>query len=266
MFQQYLANSLSAPGSRRNYLCGARKWIQARGGNASALSSAESTCVYKGALVTRPHTPNPAPPLAPQDLVRVCQYLDCAAHTSPIKAALCLGFFAFLRASNLLSPTVTLWSGPHTLSRVDITSHPHGLTVVIHSSKTITASSPPAIVSLPRIPSSPACPATAWDLYVSQVPASPQSPAFILFNGRPLTPTILNEVVRDALVYLGCPYGPKFSGHSLRRGGSQAAVQAGSIRQDIAKHGTWSSIAGMKPYVPSSASTRVANNMATLFA
>ena len=44
MFQQFLA----APGSRRNYLSGAKRWILSRGGDDSALSSNEAHDVYKG--------------------------------------------------------------------------------------------------------------------------------------------------------------------------------------------------------------------------
>ena len=264
-YHQYLANSLSAPGSRRNYLCGARKWILARGGNDSAFNSSEAHDVYKGALTTRPHTPTPAPALTTRDLLLVSQYLDLIPYAAPIKAALTMGFFSFLRASNLLSPTISLWSGPHTLTRGDIVPHATGLTVVIRSSKTIALMSPPVPLSLPLIPGSPACPTTAWLNYVALLPALPSSPAFMLFNGKPLTPGVFNTVIREALVDLGCPYAAQFSGHSLRRGGSQAAISGGADKLDVTKHGTWSSPAGMRPYLPSSQSSRVASTMATLF-
>lgn len=266
MFNQFLANSLSAPGSRRNYITGARKWILARGGDDTALSAPEAQSVYKGALLTRPHTPSQAPALTPHTLTMLCQYLDSIPYTSPVKAALCIGYFAFLRASNLLSPTVTLWSGPHTLTRGDIYSHSQGLTVLIRSSKTITANCAPVPLSLPLIPGAPACPTTAWNSYTHQLLTPPDSPAFMLFSGKPLTPPVFNQVIRDALVALNCPNANKFSGHSLRRGGSQAAVYGGADRLDVSKHGTWSTQAGMKPYVPTSQSTRVANTLATLFA
>ena len=266
LYQQYLANSLSSPATRRNYTSGARIWIQARGGDASQLSSVESQAVSKGAAKLRPHKPTPAPALTPRDLVLVCQYLDHAYQALPVKAALTVGYFSFLRASNLLSPTTSLWSGPHTLCRRDVTSSPTGLVVVIHTSKTISQADKPAILSLPRIPNSPACPATAWDNYVAQVPASPYSPAFLLFDGTPLNPTQMCVVVREALSAVGCTYAMKFSGHSLRRGGSQAAIKSGSDKNDVATHGTWSSTTGMRPYLPSKSSQRVASNLGTLFA
>ena len=266
MFQQFLANSLTSPVSRQNYTSGAKKWIEARGGDTSGLRAFEAASVAKGAINLKPHHTTPAPALTPQDLVRVCQYLTGVHEAVPIKAALCVGFFSFLRASNLLSPTATLWLGPHTLTRGDITSTPSGLTVVIRSSKTIHLGTKPAVLSLPRIPNSPACPAGAWDSYTSLIPGHPLSPAFMLKDGRSVTPTHLTDVVRLALITLKVPYGHSFSGHSLRRGGSQAASAAGTEKQDIAKHGTWSKVSGLKPYVPSLHSQRVANKLSTLFA
>lgn len=266
LYQQFLANSLTSPASRRNYTSGARMWIEARGGDYSALTAFEAVSVAKGAINLKPHITVPAPALTPQDLVRVCQYLKGTIQGLPIVAALCVGFFAFLRASNLLTPTATLWQGPHTLTRGDITSNDTGLIVVIRSSKTIKKGTKPAILSLPRIPNSPACPALAWDTYTSLVPSPPTSPAFILYDGRPVTPSHLTTVVRHVLIVLGVPYGPSFSGHSLRRGGSQAAVVSGSDPKDIAKHGTWTKVSGLKPYVSSLPSQRVSDKLSTLFA
>ena len=145
MFQQFLANSLTAPASRRNYTSGAKKWIEARGGNSTALTAYEAYSVAKGCISLKPHVTTPTPALTPLDLVRVCQYLGCVVQAVPVKAALCVGFFAFLRASNLLTPATTLWSGPHTLMRGDITTNPQGLTLVIRSSKTITRGTTPAV-------------------------------------------------------------------------------------------------------------------------
>ena len=266
LFQQFLANSLTSPASRSNYTSGAKLWIEERGGDTTALRAYEPNAVAKGAAALKPHKTTPAPALLPTDLVKVCSYLQSAEDGPPLIAALTLGFFAFLRASNLLSPSTTLWSGPHTLARKHIKLTDTGLLVLISSSKTIGPTSDPVVLSIPKLPGSPACPTQAWASYVKKVPASPLSPAFTLRDGSPLTPGQLTAVVRHALGAIGCPYAASFSCHSLRRGGSQAAVKAGSHREDVASHGTWKSMAGMSAYVPSQSSTRVAASLASLFA
>ena len=261
-----MAISLTSPASRSNYTSGAKLWIEERGGDASALRAFQPNAVAKGAANLKPHKASPAPALTPADLVRVCRHLARSEDgPPPLVAALSMGFFAFLRASNLLCPSTTLWAGPHTLSRGDIRTANSGLLVLISSSKTIGPGSEPAVLSLPRIPGSPACPTQAWENYTRLYPASPLFPAFTLKDGTPLTPGHLTAQVRSALGVLGCPYAATFSSHSLRRGGSQAAVRAGCPREDVATHGTWKSPAGMSAYVPSLSSERVAASLATLF-
>ena len=103
-----------------------------------------------GAFRLAPTLPNPAPPLLPQDLISVCNYLDSTNSGKPIKAAICIGYFAFLRASNLLSPSALLWMGPHTLSRADIVSSNQGLVVTLKSSKTILPGMIPTSLHLPE--------------------------------------------------------------------------------------------------------------------
>ena len=265
LYQQYLANTLKSPLTRDNYTSGAKLWIEERGGNGDNLRSHQANYVAKGAQRLSPHIPNPAPPLMPADLVKACIYIDKAGYPV-LKAALTLGYFAFLRCSNLLSPTAIMWGGPHTLLRGDIVAYPHGLQVTIRSSKTITPGTIPTVLMLPRIQSSPACPAAAWESYTSRTPARDCDLAFTLQDGTPLTTTQLVLVLKEALASYGCPYAQDIKSHSMRRGGAQAAVAAGCDREDVAAHGTWASVNGLKAYVPSQSSFRVSAALSTLFA
>lgn len=266
LFQQYLANTLKSKISRKCYTSGATIWIQERGGDPSPLVSLEAKTVAKGAYRLAPHIPNPAPALTPSDLIEVCKYLDQAPSGLPVKAAITIGFFAFLRASNLLSPTALLWTGPHTLTRGDIVSNIDGLWVIIRSSKTILPGTPPTVIELPRIPGSPACPAAAWDAYQDMYPGPLHGPAFLTFDGHPLTPTQMVVVLQSVLSKLGCPYASSIRSHSLRRGGAQAAQMAQCSTDEIAHQGTWKSVSGLRAYVPSQTSHVVATKLATLFA
>ena len=266
LFQQFLANSLKSPISRKCYTSGAVLWLADHGGNPFSLVCRQAKQVAAGAALLNPHAPCPAPPLTPHDLLQVCAYLDTAPSGRVVKAATCIGFFSFLRSSNLLAPSVLLWRGPHTLTRKDVVSGEHGLFITIRSSKTIKLGTSPTVLSLPRIPGSIACPATAWDAYVNATPAPPGSPAFVTPFGAPLTPAQMTLVLQTGLARKGCPYAGEVTLHSLRRGGTQAAILAKSPREDVATHGTWKSVKGMKPYLPSAPSSRVAATMAALFA
>ena len=265
-FVQYLVNSLQSPTSRKNYLSGARWWILERGGDPTALTSREAKAVERGAIRLSPHVTTPAPPLHPTDLVKVAQALDNIQDGYIYKAALTMGYFGFLRTSNLLAPRAALWGGTHTLKRHDVIIHNTGLLLIIRSSKTIRLGTTPPTISLPTIPGSPVCPTAAWKAYVTRVPAHPASNAFIMTDGTHLTNNRLITVLRATLLALGSPHALTTTSHSLRRGGSQAAQLAGAAHQDIQAHGTWKAKGSLKTYLAQQSSERVAHSMAHLFA
>lgn len=265
LFIQFLANSLTAPATWKNYKSGAKWWIETRGGDISAFSTLEARAVEKGAANLSTHMPNPAPPIFPPDLKVICDYLDTKPETLPIKAAMLLAFFGFLRASNVLSPTATPWSGPHTLARADVITHPAGLALVLRSTKTRGPNSPPAVLSIPVLPGSNMCPTKAWTDYTALVPGFLTEPAFKDIHGTPLTPALIVKEMRAALHEAGRHYAASVSMHSLRRGGAQSAQAGGAQTLDIADHGTWTSNSGLKAYLPTESSTRVSHALASLF-
>lgn len=266
LFNQYLANSLASSTSCKNYLSGARRWIELRGGRIASLSSVEAKAVAKGAANLNQHVPSPSPPISPMDLKIICDFLDKSPQGLPIKAALLIGFFGFLRASNIVSPTAAEWGGPHTLLRADIITLQAGLALVLRSTKTRSINDSPTVLAIPMIPASPICPTRAWLDYKLAMPAHPTAPAFLMPDGTPLTTAPIVEAMREALHQAGAPHAAKVSMHSLRRGGSRSALLGGADREDIAQHGTWSSAAGLRAYIPPQSSIKVGEAMASLFA
>ena len=265
MFIQYLANSLTSNAARGNYKSGAKWWIEMRGGDISPFASIQVKTVEKGAANLNTHIPNPAPAITPFELNIICQHLSTVKDGVAIKAAMLVGFFGFLRASNVISPSASTWGGPHTITRADLLSHENGLVLVLKSTKTRGAYEAPAVLALPRITGSILCPTQAWAEYCVAVPGLPYEPAFKTSAGAHLTPAPIVKEMRAAVHAAQCPFSGTVSMHSLRRGGAQTAQKAGAERLDIAAHGTWASKSGLNAYVPNDSSTRVAKALASLF-
>ena len=119
-----------------NYVSGAKLYVELKSGDSSAFSSRPAGEMMKGIKAQSQHVPSQAPPLMPLDLKRVCLYLDMGGIEHHVcKTAILIGFFSFLRQSNLLSVSPTLPS-MHTLRRRDIWFAPEGLQVLVSSSKT----------------------------------------------------------------------------------------------------------------------------------
>lgn len=250
MYARFLANSYTSPVTYKNYMSGARSWVREHGGNHNLFESVLVNTVVKGTQVVSNHVPSPAPPITQHELRLITTYIHLA-NPQPIniKAAILLGFACMLRSSNLLSPTITAWNGPHTLQMADIIRVPSGLNVIIKSSKTLSNKNP--VTLQVALSSSPLlCPVRAWDSYVLHFKPPVCGPAFILPSGLPLTARPVVNVIRAALKAAGYNNYKSFSIHSLRRGAAHVAAHAGASIQDIKSQGTWASDAGLSFYLP----------------
>lgn len=249
MYIQFLKNSYTAPRTIKNYLSGARTWISEHGGNVSSFKSFEfhqlASCLTKRSL----HVPARAAPLTWEHIRIIVNFLD-KTPVVPLSAKPCvlIGFHSFLRSGNLLSPTMSSWGGPHTISAHDITVSDEGLHITIRSTKTKSDAST-VITVIPWQDDPQICPASSWMRYHHQVKPWTLGPAFLLNTGRPLTPRHLVGFMRLALRDCRDINTSRVSMHSLRRGAVQAAAAAGFNIDQIKNFRMWKSNSGVAPYL-----------------
>ena len=150
--------------------------------------------MLKGTDTLVPHNATQAPPLSPTDIMVVCDYL----------------------VSYLISPCLDRVTssprhrqsgrGVHTLRRADVMERPHGLTVLVRSSRTISHPSWGVALMVPHLSQSPYCPVSTWRRYRDQVQLPPYEACIC---NRSLTATSLVAVA--ALSRAGTPYAHKVS-------------------------------------------------------
>lgn len=249
MYTRFLGNSFSSPATIRNYLSGAKAWVGHHLGSVQAFSASEPGDVLKKVSSSLNHVPVRAYPLSPSDIALICEFLDDRPSLPlAIKPCVLLAYASFLRASNLTAPSMSVWSGPHTLKGCDIIDNSEGLCIVVRSTKTRARRAPVFLQVFPA--ESPAlCPVIAWRRYKLIVDPPPFGPAFIYNDTMPLTPRPIVALMRLALSSAGLPYAPRVTMHSLRRGGAQCAAASGASQEQLMDHGTWSSASGLKPYI-----------------
>lgn len=250
MYARFLGNSFASTGTLKNYLSGAKGWVQHHRGNIFAFSAPEVGDVIKYNASNSTHTPAPAYPLSPADFKIICKFLDSRPSLIPktFKAVILIAFSSFLRASNLTSPTMSSWGGPHTLRASDVVLTSTELLLCVRSTKTQGKNS---TTILPVWPSSDPdiCPVRAWVDYYSTVRPCPLGPAFILPPAVPLTPRHIVSLMRLALQEAGRHYASLITMHSLRRGGVQTAAALGASTQQLMTHGTWNSEQTLNKYL-----------------
>lgn len=255
MYTQFLANSHSSPATVRNYLSGAKTWVQHHLGNIFPFQSYELSNMVKSVTSASDHVPSQALPLSPKDIKIICTYLDNSlTFPKAVKPCILFSFATFLRASNLVSPTLTSWGGPHTLLTSDVSLYKGFIVIRVNSTKTLKNQKPVFLEIFP-VQGSNTCPVQAWLNYKSAVNPCPMGPAFVSDTGLPLTTGPIVLAMRQALSIAGHPNPSQVSFHSLRRGGAQAAAHQGASDHDLMCHGIWKTKSGLAAYVPNSPRT-----------
>ena len=158
-------------------------------------------------------------------------------------AAILTGYFALLRKANLCPESVSKFNQQFHLSRKDIEITPYGLLLSIHGSKVIQFRERTLQIPLAKhAGNSIICPVRAINSHLQLIPSDPDSPAFQLHDGSPITHHKLRKFFETKLIECGVsPF--DISLHSLRRGGASYCPSKGTPLEIIQVLGDWSSLA-----------------------
>ena len=158
-----LYRTLKAPGSVKNALSCAKTWVEEVGGSVAPFSAPALKRLRRGGDRNLQHMAYQAPPLHPPHLLALIRFLiSLGPSTLMPVVALLVGYFSFLRQSNLVSPSAAGWGAPHTLRRRDIWPHALGLSLLVRSSKTIKSPQQMTQLVVPFMHGSPLHPVATW--------------------------------------------------------------------------------------------------------
>ena len=156
-----------------------------------------------------------------------------------VKAALCVGFAAFLRSGEFTWNTWSSDSHCFLLSRGHVAFHSSSVTLTLPSSKT-DQFRVGAEIYLAYSPHSSLCPVTALRSLFTRHPKPPQSPLFTRPFGHSFSKPFLVLKMRELLLNAGIST-MGYSGHSLRKGAAVTADRNGISKHDIKLLGRWKS-------------------------
>ena len=157
-----------------------------------------------------------------------------------VKAALCVGFAAFLRSGEFTWDTWSPESHRLHLSRKHVVFQQNGsVTLTLPASKT-DPSHVGVEIYLAYSPLSPICPVTALQVLFNRYPAPPDAPLFVRPFNQPFAKSFFVLVLHRLLLNAGIST-LGYSGHSLRKGAAVTADCLGISRHDIKLLGRWKS-------------------------
>ena len=189
------------------------------------------------------------PVVTPHNIINISRLIDislaCDLLTSPqvFRAAFLLGFFAFLRLSNLV---------PHAVAEFDLSRHLTGddiyftdryVKIMIKWSKTMQTRDRVQCVTIPKLRNKVICPYRALRQLFKLYSLSYDSPLFQIQKSHgwiPLTDSKVRKALKISNSHLGLR--PNFfTFHDFRWSGATFAYQSNIPIQEIKRHGTWSS-------------------------
>ena len=197
-----------------------------------------------------------------ETLTRLVHACDQLTYGKVYKAAYLLAFFAFLRLSNVAPSSPSSFDVTRHLIRSDIIFGHPGAHVVLKWAKAMQSAQSHQIVQIPSLPGSPICPIAALRDLLQFVPASRNSPLFLIPKPSGLsilTAPMISSTLASLLRSLHL--NPSSYGfHSFRRSAVSWAADHNVPLQNLQAHGGWASSAifSYLKHTPK-ASSRVAN-------
>lgn len=245
-FARYLGNSLTSVETIQNYLSGVRTLHKVGCFPVPDLTAPNLRLMLRALKFELAHATKQAKPMTPRLLFRIYQQVHLSDPQELVAfSALIIGFYLFLRASNLVPSSQGEFSPQEQLTNANVRNYNDITIIDVGWSKTVQYKE--KINSLPLIPvdRKEICP-TFWTKVLIKVNGgNPDTPLFSYSeNGETkiLTYAQLSRKLRTWVVAAG----EEEQGHSLhglRRGGCSWALQSGLVGQEIQLMGDWASLA-----------------------
>ena len=187
----------------------------------------------------------PKSPIEPGHIILINTLCDQSNPTNRLFfVALITQFFACLRKSNLLPPSLKAFSQFKHLTRGDIKFVAGNIILTLPWTKTLQARDDVMTVSIAAAPGAILDPVQIITDFVTQCPLpNPTLPAFSIFDGHKLivlTQQTYIDLLKQHLRALGL-LADAYSSHSVRRGATTLLAQAGASGRLIQMHGGWRS-------------------------
>ena len=245
-FGEYLKNTFDSPEAVSNYISGIRTCLALMGWEVPSPQDRQMQMFLQGLRRTMIDAVKQAAPITPELLTRlskVVKYSDTVELVAWVGTL--LGFYMFLRKSNLVPDNRESFNKEQQFSRADVSllGIDKAMMFEIRWSKTIQHKQ--KILRLPVLPANnkAICPVFWVHYLITKIPGQREDPVLMLPTQGEKMALSANQLIyriRKWLLLLGEDTSA-YSLHSLRRGGATFAYQANMEGEMIKLLGDWAS-------------------------
>ena len=245
-FGQHLSRTFDSPDAVNNYISGVRTCMALLGFPIPDIKDKQMQMFSTGLRCSMLHEVKQAAPVTPELLIRLSKVVDYRDQVEMVAwVGVLLGFYMFLRKSNLVPDTMDTFNAQQQFTRGDfnIISLDLAMMVEIRWSKTIQFRQ--KVLRMPVLPAKikAICP-VYWTYRMLQlVSAGPKDPVLAIRYRNNLVSLSANQLIyrlRKWLLLIGQETS-SFSLHLLCRGGASFAYQSNIEAKMIKLLGDWAS-------------------------
>ena len=245
-FGQHLSTTFSSPDSVSNYLSGIRTYLALLREQVPDVNDRQMKMFTTGLKRVMPHAIKQAEPVTPQLLLRLSKVVNYKDQVEVVAwTGLLLGFYMFLRKSNLVPDTMTTFDREQQFCRGDVNllGLDKAMMIEIRWSKTIQHKQ--KILRLPVLPTKnkAICPVFWMHYVIQRIPVAPHQPVLALVAGNNNLALSANQLIgrfRKWLTLIG-EEPSIYTLHSLHRRGATFAYQSNMEGEMIKLMGDWAS-------------------------
>ena len=245
-FRQHLSRTFESPEAVGNYQSGVRTCLALLGLQIPDAKDRQIQMFMMGLKRMMVHEVKQAAPITPEILMKLSKVVDYRDQVELVAwTGLLLGFYMFLRKSNLVPDTMDTFNPEHQFRRADLNLTTPELAMMFEIRRTKTIQLRQKILRMPILPAKnkAICPVFWTHLMLQLIPAGPQDPVLALRVNNQIVSLSANQLIyrlrkwltlvdMDSSAYLL---------HSLCRGGATFTYQSDLEGEMIKLLGGWAS-------------------------
>ncbi len=240
-YLEFLSKKMKSPKTVSNYWASVKLIHSLLKVSFTVMDDIEIQLFLRSVSLSKRHVSKQMSALTKKHLGQMCRVLDTQGTRGLVlKTALTIGFFAFLRGSNLCPQDAGSFDCTRHFTRSDVQVTKEGLVVKLKWAKNMQSALQQTAIPIPRVKQSHMDPTLAFVRMCNAVQTSNNQPLFMLDAHTMLKLDDLRCAFKLLCVEVGLDP-DKYSVHSLRRGGATEAYAGGASALDIKRHGAWSS-------------------------
>lgn len=262
-YARYIANTVTSYETVQNYLSGVRKLHQLAGYTVPGPDEPNIRHLLRAIKQELSHPIRQAEPMTVDVLRQIYNKIDLDNGFDIVcYTALLVGFYLFLRKSNLVPDSKNSFNPQKQLTRADVQIGKNMVLIIVRWSKTIQYKEKELLLPLLQAKDIRVCPVYWVKLMCSKVKASGEHPMFLVSEDStnrlvPLTYAQLGDKLKQWVSQCGIS-SERYTLHGLRKGGACHALEVGLAGEDLKILGDWASDAYMR-YLDLSLQRRVDN-------